>query len=914
MVDYPVPAFHRFYSSWDDILYYGVKTHTSALVQSSVSTTYRDYYENDSYSGTPLAIPADGGISITFRNPVNISAYLLDLISGTAPMISVTFDTVPSLSTGTWLTAGPATLTSIANYRTPFVLSPQLSAITAIRFDFTGTAEIGNFHLYGDNPEEKSRFVRGSSDIPLVGTDLNFGTGGLDGWSDITFSVQNLSSVSGTSSVYLEFLAYTDTPTGTSLLDEIFVSNNGVEFISIRERSYLYLPAVPVGGVSGQVTVRRWCPADHDNSRSYVVHVGVDPSMGGYDDTSLFLYVGDSDPTVPEPQLWQVTPDELEVSGTLTLQAAGCGATQAAFNSNVVLWTPGGVPMTLPVVSWTPVAANPALAGTVTDVDTLNLSTGVLEPSHVTITATVPEGTPVGSYFVQVFSVGTTPVLSESLPVEIIALPPAAQDGFRLQAETLAGVVLESNVPYQRLAFTDELSDVGAGKPAFDYTAPFWNSTVPGTLTPAYIADNEFIWKVYEGDQLRFAFLNSIADDSIINTELSRKVDVNSEGIGKILSWSVVAPPRFPTVPPYYWSFAHARLWQWLTIWAECATRTPTGSAQKRFRPRFTRYTDSAGNKWLDEGFENQQKNGVDMLTLLKEHCDSVGADFHINPDFTIDVTYSRATVTDAGKYFGRDLPQVIFRASHLSEKRVLRDRSEVGNWVISQDDYGEVTLKYDSASIAKNGMRERYVEAGRNGSVSMRVSRANEELKWHTNAIVSWTLKVNPLYTDSSGGVFNRVFVDYRVGDWIYVDVEGSDSLVTLQVSAITMAIESDGFAEVELTLESLASLRRRKAELKDAVQSGSSSGSGGASLVLFEEEIFPVESASPPTTYDIRYLPLNKSEIVTIGMKKYMEVDGSGGLGVREFTRTLRRGVHWKRTGWTITILDPSVFDESF
>lgn len=918
MTTYPVPSFPRFHLANDDAVYASFHTYTSDFVTTRLYSNTLNLLDKDLFSGTSTTIPLDGGLILQFVSPVTIQAYLMDLSAGVAPEIHYTTDTVPDLASGTWLPVGTATLTPVGSYRTPAALTPALVNITALRFQFTGTAEIGNLHLYGYRGDKLFDFVEADGVTPV--TYMDFGTGGKDGWQDFTFRILN--KAQNEISVSVDFVVPSDSTSGTLIADEVFFSSDGLKFYALPKANQS-IEGIPVGGMSQLLTVRRNSPTDHDNSRGYSAAAlfsawsDYDPDI--HQQTSFRVYVGDVDPSVPQPQLWGATPVESVPGGTVTVVAAGAGDTQGEFSSQLYLVSAGQpvIPMTS-VLSWTTEAPAPALAPNVAKADFVDHRAGVYEPKHVVIQAVVPSTAPPGFYSLHLMSTSSgVSGLSNAAAVRVTSAPstiPSPQDGIRLQATSLAGVILASNVPYQSLAFTDELSDVGAGKVTLDFSSPFWSELPTTTITPQFIAENEFVWQVWEGSALRFSFLNSIADDSVINQELNRVQAIQGEGIGNILTWSVVAPPKFPAVPPYYWSFANARLWQWLTIWAECQLRTPTGSAQRRFLPTFTRYSDSAGNVWLDPGFENQQKNGVNMLTLLNEHCDSVGADYHIDPDFKINVIYSRSTVDVPGKYFGIDRDQVVFRSALVNDKRILRDRSEVGNWVISQDDYGEVTLKYNAASIAKNGMRERYVEAGRSGTLTTRESKASEELKWHQDQIVSWSLSVDPYYVDYTGTIFNRVFVDYKVGDWIYLDVEGVSSLVSVQVSAITMSVDSDGSTRVELTLESLASLRKRKAELKDSVTSGGGSGPGGASLVLFEEEIFPISDASPDTTYDIKYLPLPKSEIITLGMKKYMEVDGTGALAAREFTRTLRRGEHWERTGWTVTITDPTVFDEAY
>lgn len=914
---YPVPTRRRLDIVNDSFVAYPrLVNSTSGVVERYFSGPDSENLGSDVYKGVPFVVSGGVAIYIRLYSPVYLYGYLIDLVSGTAPEIVYTRDDAPSVVSGNWVSLGTATLTPISFHRTPVMFTAPVADVTAVMFKFTTSSEVGNLHLYSDIPNYSVALVQEDGSSPVTPEYLNFGTGGKDGWKDIVVRVRN-SSISEITAE-LDFTVSSDTLSGPSLKDEIFFSvDGGKNFQSLRKQYWVETPTIMLGGLSDRIVLRRHSPDTHDNARPYSVAL----TLYGYgrgESTGItyLLYVGDVDTREVSLQVWGSSPTQATPGSAVQVITAGAGSAQTDFSLQAYLISAAEVPISLPLSSWTNVAEDPALSTDVAYVDTIVHPTSVYEPAHQVLEFTVPSSAPAGHYSLVLYALGNT-TQQWSTPVHLQVLSsaeaPSTMDGWRLQATYRDGSIIAANVPYKSLAFTDELSDNGSVKVELDFTSPFWTDTPSTPLSPSFIAENEFIWQVWEGKELRFASFNSIADDLVIDPRLTREQAIQSEGICSVLSWSTVAPPKFPEVPPYYWTFANARLWQWLTIWAECARRTPTGSVQRRVVPTFTRYTDTISNSWLDPGYENQQKNGINMLDLLKEHCDSVGADYHMRPDFKLDVMYSRSTIDEPGRYFGEDLKQVIFRAALVNMKRVLRDRSEVGNWVIAQDDYGEVTLQYDSASIAKNGMRERFVESGRSEQLTRRIAKAAEELKWHAEPMVSWSLSVDPYYTASDGTIFNRAFVDYKVGDWVYLDVEGSTELISVQVSAITISVDSSGKVEAEVTLESLAALRKRKAQLSESAKSGGS-GSGGGSLVLFEEEIFPVASATPPTTYDIRYLPLPKSEIITIGMRKYMEVDGSGGLAVREFTRTLRRGVHWDRTGWTVTITDPNIFDESF
>ena len=493
-----------------------------------------------------------------------------------------------------------------------------------------------------------------------------------------------------------------------------------------------------------------------------------------------------------------------------------------------------------------------------------------------------------------------------------IAETPMPISGWRLGARNLSGTQISKNLPYIKLGFTVELNDVGAGEVELDFADPFFKDPVPSTFTPDFISRTEFVWEVYEGDVLRGAWLNTTTAEAQVSDDGDRRVTLKGPGVGFGLTWSMVLPPNYPSVAPPYWSFAKPRMYQWLQIWAECAKRTPDGSLQKSFIPTFTREADGSGNVWMDPNYELQQENGPNMLDLLSKHTKAIKADFYISPEGNIDVRYSKAAIDQPGKYFGIDRTQVVFWNAVLQSKKVAYDRSEIANTVVAQDSFGDISVVANTSSQTAFGIREKYVQTGTSDVVGWRNARAQEQLNWYDNQQVSWSLGVLPYQTADDGSLVDRVFVDYTIGDWIYVANPNTSAKDQLQIQAITVAVDSDTEIQVELTLESLFQIKRKKEQDAANASTGGGGGAGGESgIVFFYEEIWHFDDPAP-TTFTLHYLPIEWSEQVHVGMKKYMEVDGSGNLAQREFTRFLERGVKWKREGWDVKILDTSIFDE--
>lgn len=487
---------------------------------------------------------------------------------------------------------------------------------------------------------------------------------------------------------------------------------------------------------------------------------------------------------------------------------------------------------------------------------------------------------------------------------------PDPTTGWTLMARKHDGTLMESNVPFIDLSFTLELSDVGGGTVTLDFASPYWTDDVVRGLTITDVLATEFIWEAYEGTQLRAAWLNTKTTDDQIDPSLTRQVKLAGPGIGQALEWSKVFPPNYPTVPPFFWSTVQPRMYQWARIWLECVDRTPATSLQRQFSflfaPRGATTADlgwdTNGVKWKDPETEIQQENGVGMKTLLENHCQAIKADYYITPDRKIDVRYD----------FGVQRPEVVFASPQMTVLERELDRSDVENVVVARDDQGNLTTILWQSSIDLLGWREKMVNSGRAATPASRLAAATSELTWHKYQISTWSIQVPTKTYGSDGEPYYQVFVDYDLGDWI--NIMYGAAKINLQIQAITLKVDSSGQETLELTLESLAQVRRRKYE--NALNSGtngtngSNGGSGSGYGVLFREQIFHLSGVQTEFTLD--FLPLTESEDVTIGMKKYMETDGSGSLAQREFTRKLERNVKWKRSGWTVTILDTSIFDE--
>jgi len=865
---------------------------------------------NKEVSGSYYApVVANGYIYVIA--PFNtFTGYLLEVSSGPAPKIQVTTVATP-VHASEWKTIeDAATLQDATTYRTPHVLATAQTNVTGIRFKFSTAAHVKALHLYGELERDLQIQNLGGTAHPTPAS-VSFGMTAPQSGKPLSFRVYNRTDANRT--IQISLIDSTPVTSGQELSDQLWWSTDGRRY---ERYATQFSVGVTFKTLGDPIYLRRYVLSSHQNDTPWTLILKI-----ASDDFADFVYVYMDDvvedATRNTPVLYHLD------SRTLVPNADTYTLITNVYTSDVRL-----------IVTQAPKEAylissvdGPTLVAAVADPRVIDPLINRYDVAHYVTTFTVNtnhwlagwERKLLGpSVLVMIGSV-TDPVdgaityqsngLSVTLAQAVVEQPPVGT-ALRLVAVTHDGEILSASVPYISLSATGELSDVGAGKLILNFDAPYWKEDVETDLTPEFVATREFIWEAWEGGYLRMAWLNTVSVDKPISTDLSRIVTISGPGLAHALTWSMVLPPSYPESTSPYWSFVQARLWQWLTIWASCVQRTPETSLQRQLLPLFTRYYDAAGNYWLDEGFELQQENGVNMLELLMSHCAATKCDFIVRPDRKIDVRYSRAATNETGLFFGKDLTEVIFYPTLTQLQEISYDRSDIGNFVVARDDYGVMSTKFDGDSIIKHGMRERYVAAGRAGTASSRDTQAQEQLTWYSDQLVAWTLSVAPYYLTDDDVPYNRVFVDYEVGDWIYVKVSGTDTPVSLQINAITVQQGSDGNYEVELTLETLVSLVRRKTQ-KISSTAGSSSSSGSIGNLLPNEEIFLMDD--PVTEVGVKYKPWPMSEAVTLGMHKYMEIDGAGTLGVRQFTRFLQRGVDWKREGWTVKILDPTVFDEA-
>lgn len=208
--------------------------------------------------------------------------------------------------------------------------------------------------------------------------------------------------------------------------------------------------------------------------------------------------------------------------------------------------------------------------------------------------------------------------------------------------------------------------------------------------------------------------------------------------------------------------------------------------------------TDSFGNPWTDTQ-STQIEYGTDLYSLLQSFTATVDADYIMQPGFKLQVGLPVA----AGSVgIGTDKSQqIIFHeGDQQTSKTRTRARDQITNLIGAVNADGAVVVTQDNPSIAQWQQREGWVQTAQAVDQVSQGIVAEAALAQSKDEILQITLSV---LADQPGSV---VFVDYDVGDWIGLELEGFSSTTSttsaLRVVGIAVSIDQDGLATVELTL----------------------------------------------------------------------------------------------------------------
>lgn len=397
---------------------------------------------------------------------------------------------------------------------------------------------------------------------------------------------------------------------------------------------------------------------------------------------------------------------------------------------------------------------------------------------------------------------------------------------------------------WKRFAVSKVLSDAGSQTIAMDFDDP----QLSDTLIRQVFIDDENPIKFVRNGVPRFAGFPEDAEEAYVTAEEEKGYNPSGRGVAKYLEWATVLPPLYPAHTSLQWTWTETPpMDAWLDLFNAAVAR---GNLCSLMTPTFTATHDSAGVPWATS--LNMEVNpGGDLLALLRRFAEAADARWVVNPDLTIDVRQTFG--------FHRENQVRFFITESQITNVVTRSRRGIANTVYTVASNQAVPFVADAASQVKWGRRELLVEtANARDSIAAQTFGAIL-LKTTKDELLSFSIKVRP---DSPG---REVFIDYDVGDWIWIEGDVEWLSDAFQVQAIAFAVNEDGDEELELTMAAKRNLRLIELQKKFERESGSSTrveselilgnrnqGSGGtAGLSKISISNVEIDTLSPLAEY---------------------------------------------------------------
>lgn len=253
----------------------------------------------------------------------------------------------------------------------------------------------------------------------------------------------------------------------------------------------------------------------------------------------------------------------------------------------------------------------------------------------------------------------------------------------------------------------------------------------------------------------------------------------------------------------------------------------------------FTDTHDSAGRPWTGK-IDVEIPEGTNLADALISLASVQQVDWIMDADFTLKA-YQKIKTDEATPpvYFLKD--DVVFHeaGSQINKERS-RNRDGIANAIVGKNAAGQYAYIEDEDSIDKYQRREAFISAGNTSSLTDLASVLDSSLEELKEEKTSWKVSV------AANQPGRRVFEDYNVGDWIYienVDTRNNVSVGQWRVVGIAVNIAADATQTVELTLQSRRELlieRLKQQVNRLSPSSGSSTitvGSAISAATLIEQ-----------------------------------------------------------------------------
>lgn len=430
-------------------------------------------------------------------------------------------------------------------------------------------------------------------------------------------------------------------------------------------------------------------------------------------------------------------------------------------------------------------------------------------------------------------------VHSNSKYLRVTPVPPLEGAGWVVKVRDYRDFTTLSTVVTDPVALTvgPELCAVGAGSITLNLNSPFWKTKLTNGASAADLRDREYLWEAYEDGILRFDWLGSTVDETLVEESGARSVTISGPGTAEVLKWGIVLRPGYPAPipkkldvdtavtsddrkPSFGWEFPVK--WSAMRIWSALYLAARRRKVLPWVVCLFSRYTDSSGRKWeyvptvstmVGEGY--RPTPGTNLLDLLDE-C--TGQDFDkyfasraewfMNPGFRLEVHQTAYDTKYARGGIGSNKEkQIIFYEAQVQFKQRVRSRQAIANHVVVIDANGSESVASDATSAARWRRREQLQNKhGNLTDAARRIRISKLHLAQSKDEEVQWVIQVP---ANLPG---RRPFYNYNIGDWIGVNLstDGASRTDAYRILAIVVQV-TDEETTVELTLQSTMEFRQQ-------------------------------------------------------------------------------------------------------
>lgn len=367
---------------------------------------------------------------------------------------------------------------------------------------------------------------------------------------------------------------------------------------------------------------------------------------------------------------------------------------------------------------------------------------------------------------------------------------------------------------FESFTFEDVLSDTGSAKVVID--AEEFND--------AWVNDNTY-WRFLEDGVPRFGFLPEVVEDLVIEEDEDPKVQVSGRGAGAVLEWGIVYPRDFGT--------AGAKVQRdWVQRSYPDVLHSMLTEAQRRGTLDFVdvlswqssgvgvvpsrSMADSSGQTW-NGIVDSYVRAGEDLLALTKRWAGIHPFDWHVDPDFSMDVWLAAGSDKSA--------TVVLHPGGAITEQTVTRVRRSLRNIILIEDSQEKVYAISDEDSILKWHQRETYIKPDEAINEGSATAVGYPLLETSKDEQVERVIAVSP----QQG---RRPYVDYGLGD--LVGIKFDVGIVAMRCFGITVGVDGDGNESIEAVVESILG-----PDSIDAVKGDISGGAGNSGPTLVYSEL---------------------------------------------------------------------------